>query len=225
MSPMKEVFVVIPAYNEESRLPSVIGAVKEFIPLGHIIVADDGSRRPIAGFLPQSVRIARHAVNLGKGMALKTGCELAIKLGAKTIILMDADGQHDPAEIPKFLKLLKKNDIVFGTRYIGEGMPFWRLLGNRLLNKACAWLYSLKLNDIWCGYRAFKTGIYSKIKWNAADYSVDVEMAIKVGQNKIKHQELFVGTIYHDKGSYTGTSAVDGIKLLLELFIWKFTLK
>lgn len=222
---MKGVYIVIPSYNEESRLPGVVTKVNKFIPYRQIIVADDGSRKPIAEFLPKQVRVVRHSVNLGKGMALKTGCELAIKVGAKTIILMDADGQHDPAEIPKFLKLIKDNDVVFGTRYIGEGMPIWRLLGNRLLNKSCAWLYGLKLNDIWCGYRAFKVSVYPQISWDAADYSVDVEMAIKVGQNHIKHQELFVGTIYHDKGSYTGTSAIDGIKLLLELFIWKFTLK
>ncbi len=100
-------------------------------------------------------------------------------------------------------------------------MPFWRLLGNRLLNKTTAWLYGLNLHDVWCGYRAFRANIYPKIAWEAADYSVDVEMAINVGRHGLKHQEIFVGTIYHEKGSATGTSVLDGIKLLLELIIWK----
>lgn len=223
---MDKVFIVIPAYNEQARLPEVVSKLQKKIPLNQIIVSDDGSKQPISSFLPPQVRVVRHRVNLGKGMALKTGCELAIKLGAKTIILMDADGQHDPEEIESFLKLINEgNKVVFGARYVGENMPFWRLLGNRLLNKSTAWLFNLKLHDVWCGYRAFTTDIFPKISWEAADYSVDVEMAIHVGQNKLKHQEIFVGTIYHDKGSYTGTSVIDGIKLLLELVIWKFTLK
>lgn len=222
---MENTFIVIPAFNEQVRLPEVVNALKAYLPLSQIVVADDGSAKPVAAFLPSSVKVVRHAVNLGKGMALKTGCELAIKLGAQQIILMDADGQHDPVEIPKFLELLQTNDMVFGSRYVGEGMPFWRLLGNRLLNKTCAWLFGLQLHDVWCGYRAFKASIYPQIAWLSADYSVDVEMAIRVGVNRLKHQEHFVGIIYHDKGSYTGTSVLDGIKLLMELFIWKLTLK
>lgn len=219
-----KVYIVIPAYNEEFRLPEVVKKLKKFFPIDQIVVADDGSRKPIENFLPKSVNVVRHKVNLGKGMALKTGTEYAISLGAKTIILMDADGQHDPKEIPHFLKELRDHDIVFGARYVGEGMPTWRLLGNRLLNKATAFLFGLKLHDVWCGYRAFKSKIYKKISWNASDYSVDVEMAVKVGKNHIKHKEIFVGTIYHDKGSVTGTSILDGIKLLIELFIWKIFL-
>lgn len=220
---MKNTFVVIPAYNEESRLGKVVQSLKKYFPPKNIVVADDGSQVPASSYLPKNIRIVCHRVNLGKGAALKTGVEYAIKLGAKRIILIDADGQHDSKEIPTFDKLLKKNQVVFGSRYIGEGMPFWRLLGNRLLNKTTAWLYHLKLHDVWCGYRGFHADIYPLIKWDAADYSVDVEMAIKVGKNNLKHQEHFVGTIYHEKG-VTGTSMVDGIKLLLELIIWKFTL-
>lgn len=221
----RDVYVVIPAYNEEARLPGVVRKLTRYLPLNQIIIADDGSRHPISGFVPRRVHTARHAVNLGKGMALRTGCDLAIKLGAKTIVLMDADGQHDPKELPVLLQLLQSHQVVFGSRYIGAGMPVWRLLGNRLLNKTTTFLYGLHLHDVWCGYRAFKTSVYPKIRWNAANYSVDVEMAIKVGQHHLKHTEHFVGTIYHDKGSYTGTSALDGIKLLLELLIWKFTLR
>jgi glycosyltransferase involved in cell wall biosynthesis len=215
-------FVVFPSYNEEKRLPATIAKVKTFVPLHHIVVVDDGSKIPIASLLPRGVIVARHKVNLGKGMALRTGCELAIKNGAKSIILMDADGQHDPRELPKFINLLSKYQVVFGARYIGKGMPFWRLLGNRFLNYSVTFLFNLKLHDVWCGFRAFDASLYPLILWNSTDYSSDVEMAVNVGKHNLSHTELFVGTIYHDKGSVTGTTLHDGLKLLLELFLWKF---
>lgn len=219
---MQDTYLVIPAYNEESRLPEVIEKLKKYFPLERVVVVDDGSRVEVEGFLPSEVIVARHVVNLGKGMALRTGCELAIKLGAKKIVLMDADGQHDPKEIPHFINELNKHyGIVFGSRKLDKKMPFWRVAGNSLLNRTAAWLFDLDLHDIWCGYRAFDTRVYPLIVWNAADYSSDVEMVVNVGLKKIKHKERYIGTIYHDKRSTTGTTLQDGLKLLLELFIWR----
>jgi len=100
-------------------------------------------------------------------------------------------------------------------------MPFWRLLGNRFLNKFTALLFNLHLHDIWCGFRAFDAQIYPAIIWNSANYSSDVEMAVKVGVNHFRHTEHFVGTIYHDKHSVTGTTLHDGLKLVLDLVIWR----
>jgi glycosyltransferase involved in cell wall biosynthesis len=218
-------FVVIPAYNEEKRLPDTINRLRRYHSLEHTIVVDDGSTHPIKNYLPHEVIIARHRVNMEKGNALKTGCELAIKLGAEIIILMDADGQHDPKEIPAMLKKLDQGfDIVFGARYIGKGMPVFRLLGNRFLNYYAGYLFGLHLHDIWCGFRAFKVEIYPKISWNSPNYSSDVELAVKVGLNKFKHTEHFIGTIYHEKGSVTGTTLHDGLKLLIELTLWRIGL-
>ncbi len=220
------IFVVIPSYNEEFRLPNTLVKLQKYHPLNQVIVVDDGSKNPISKYISSRVTIIRHQVNLGKGMALKTGCETAIKLGATAVVLMDADGQHDPKEIPAFIKLLKQGYLmVFGARYIGHGMPTWRLLGNRGLNYTATILFGLKLHDIWCGYRAFKVSIYPKIVWEATDYSSDVQMAVKVGLHHISHIEHFVGTIYHDKGSVTGTTLQDGLKLLIELLIWRLFLK
>jgi glycosyltransferase involved in cell wall biosynthesis len=219
---MNGTYLVIPAYNEEARLPGVVEELKKFFPLERVVVVDDGSKVEIKSFLPSKVRVARHVVNLGKGIALRTGCELAIELGAKKIVLMDGDGQHDPKEIPYFIKELdKKYKIIFGARKLGKDMPAWRMVGNQLLNKTVATLFGLELHDVWCGYRAFDTSVYPSIVWNAADYSSDVEMVVNVGLQKLKHKERYVGTIYHNKKSTTGTTLQDGLKLLLELFIWR----
>ncbi len=219
---MNGTYLVIPAYNEEGRLPEVVRKLRKYFPLGRVVVVDDGSKVEIGRFLPSEVVVARHPVNLGKGMALRTGCELAMKLGAKKIVLMDADGQHDPKEIPYFIEELNKQyEVVFGARKLDRKMPFWRMAGNNLLNKTAAWLFGLNLHDVWCGYRAFDTKVYPSLVWNAADYSSDVEMVVNVGLNKLKHKEHYVGTIYHDKKSTTGTTLHDGLKLLGELFVWR----
>jgi len=216
-----KLYVVIPAFNEEKRLPQTISKIRQYLPLTRIIVVDDGSRQPISDFLPRSVIVARHKVNLGKGMALKTGCELGLKLGAKYILLMDADGQHDPKEIPVFINQLKQSQIVFGCRTLAKNMPIWRFFGNRFLNYSVSTLFNLKLRDVWCGYRAFDVKIYPKIKWESCDYSSDVELVVNVGRHKFSYSEIVVGTIYHDKGSVTGTTLQDGLKLIIDLFIWK----
>ena len=218
----RRTFVVIPAFNEERRLPQTINRLKKYFPLTRTIVVDDGSTPALAPFMPSRVIVARHSVNLGKGMALKTGCELAIKLKAQSIILMDADGQHHPKDIPHFLNKLDQGyAVVFGARYIGRGMPVWRLLGNRFLNYYAGFLFGLHLHDIWCGYRAFRTENYPQIVWNSSSYSSGVEMAVKVGLHHLRHTEHFVGTIYHAKGSVTGTTLHDGLKLLLDLTVWR----
>jgi len=223
---MEKTYLVIPAFNEENRLPEVVKNIKKYFPLERVVVVDDGSKKQIALYLPKDVYVARHPVNLGKGMALRTGCELAIKLGAKKIILMDADGQHDPKEIPVFINELNQHyEMVFGARKLDKEMPYWRMMGNEFLNKATATLFGLNLHDVWCGYRAFDTKIYPRIVWSSSDYSSDVEMVVNVGLNKIKHKEHYVGTIYHDKKSTTGTTLHDGLKLLLELLAWRVSKK
>lgn len=220
------VYVVIPAYNEEKRLPGLIPRIKKFLSLSRVIVVDDGSKNEVSKFLPKKVIVARHRVNLGKGMAMKTGCELAIKLGAKRIVLMDADGQHNPKEIPKFVKELDKGSkVVFGIRERVSEMPKWRIAGNWFLSRLIKYLFGLNLRDVWCGFRAFESNIYPKITWKSTDYSADVEMAVNVGKAGLKHTELVIGTIYLDKLSTTGTTINDGVKLLLDLFYWRINEK
>ncbi len=111
--------------------------------------------------------------------------------------------------------------MVFGVRHLDKKMPVWRSLGNRLLNSYAAWLFGIRLHDVWCGYRAFRAEIYPQIAWKSYSYSSDVEMAVRVGLNKLAHTEHYVGTIYHDKGSVTGTTLHDGLKLLMDLSWWR----
>jgi glycosyltransferase involved in cell wall biosynthesis len=215
-------FVVIPVYNEAGDLGGLLRQVFLRVPPSRVIVVDDGSRPPIEGHRVEGARRIRHPVNLGKGMALKTGCEAALAAGAEAIVLMDGDGQHDPVEIPRLLDALTDADIVFGARSLDWSSPWLRTLGNWVVNRSTRLLFGLELRDIWCGYRAFRAEAFARIAWSSADYAADVEMALRAALARLRRREVAVGTIYHD--AYKGVTILDGLRLLLQLFAWRLTL-
>jgi len=210
--------VIIPAYNEESHVGDVVNKTLEYANL--VIVVDDGSSdKTSLGAENSGAIVIKHAVNLGKGSALKTGCELAFKLGAEKIVFMDADGQHNPKNIPKFIGLLKKYDVVIGYRSLNFKMPFVFRLGNWIISIATRFLYNLDLEDTQCGFRAFNKRIYKKLAWESLDYSVESEIIANIGKYNLKYTMTPIETIYKD--SYKGTTIFDGIMILANMVKWK----
>lgn len=205
---------LIPAYNEEKTIAAVIAKTKSQVE--QVIVIDDGSADATS---PEAVRagaiILKHKVNLGKGAALKTGCEYALQQGAQKIIVLDADGQHDPAEIPKFIKALEQHEIVFSYRQVPDSMPLMMRFGNSFINRALGAMYGVNIRDSQCGYRAFTAAAYPKISWDAPDYYVETEMILRAGKKKLKHTSIPIETIYADK--YKGTTVWDGFKIVTKM--------
>ena len=215
-----ETFVVIPACNEEKHIQKVIAAAKQYT--SQVVFVDDGSKDQTAAIAEQQeVVVLKHFINMGKGAALKTGCDYAYSHGAKNIIVIDGDGQHNPHKIPQFLHAVEEVDIVFGYRELGQSMPFILRFGNWFINKSTQWLYHIKLRDTQCGYRAFTAGVYPKIRWQAADYSMESEMIAQAGKHKLKYREIPIETIYSDK--YKGTTVLDGIKIVAKMVKWRLS--
>ncbi|MBR9705864.1 glycosyltransferase family 2 protein [Candidatus Pacearchaeota archaeon] len=215
---IKNMWVVVPAYNEQKNISKIIEGIKKYCK--NIIIVDDGSKDDTFKIAEKSNAIVlKHIVNLGKGAALKTGCNYALKQGAKIIIVLDADAQHNPNDIPKFVENIKKAPIVFGYRKLNKVMPFILKLGNWFINNIIGFLYNVKLRDSQCGYRAFTAEAYKKIRWQAIDYSMESEMIANAGKCKLKYKEVPIETIYSDK--YKGTTVVNGIKIVLDMFFWK----
>ncbi len=216
----KDFFVIIPAHNEEKRIVGVIRKVKNYAK--NILVVDDGSKDGTYSVAKsENVVVLRHIVNLGKGAGLKTGCEYAIRHGAKMFVFIDADGQHRPEDIPRFLKALKRADIVFGSRALNKKMPSVFRFGNWFINQVNNLLFGVKLKDTQSGYRAMTAEAYKKIKWKSTSYSVESEMVAKTGKEKLKYAEIFISTIYSDK--YKGTTVLDGVRIVLNMLWWKIT--
>lgn len=214
----KKIFAIIPAYNEEKRISKVIKETKKYV--DNIIIVDDGSKDKTKEMAKKAKAIVlRHLVNLGKGAALKTGCDYAVKNKADIMVVIDADAQHDPKEIPKFLKNIKKYEIVLAYRKLNKNMPFVLKFGNWIINKTITFLYSIRIKDSQCGYRAFTTKAYKRLKWKATDYSMESEMIAKIGKYKLSYTEIPIETIYSDK--YKGTTILDGIKIIFNLLLWR----
>ena len=213
-----DLFVIIPAYNEQRHISSVIQKVKKYSI--NIIVVDDGSNdRTSEVAKKEGVIVLKHIVNLGKGAALKTGCEYSVANGAKKLIFIDADGQHQPEEIPRFLQALKDADIVFGSRSLNKKMPLVLRFGNWFINKVNDYLSGVKLRDTQSGYRAMTSDAYQKIRWKSTNYSVESEMIANTGRQRLKYKEITIKTIYSD--NYKGTTVIDGVKIVLNMLWWK----
>jgi len=212
------VYVIIAAYNEEKHIGNVINDVKKFC--NNVIVVDDGSKDNTYDIAKNHGAIAlKHIINLGKGAAVKTGADYAIKNGANIIILVDADGQHEPKEIPKFLKSIEGKDIVFGYRKFTKKMPFILRFGNNFINTMTKILYHIDLKDTQCGYRALTAKAYKKTRWESTGYPMESEMIANAGRNKLKYSEIPIETIYSDK--YKGTTVIDGVKIVLNILLWR----
>lgn len=212
------VWAVIPAHNEEKDIADIVKRTNKYVQ--NVVVVDDGSTDKTKKISEKQCAIVlSHVINLGKGAALKTGCDFAVKKGAKFIIALDADAQHNPGDIPRFIEKLKKFDAVFSYRKISKKMPFVLRFGNWFISNVARVLYGINLNDTQCGFRAFSKEAYKKIRWNASDYSMESEMVSRTGKQRLKYVQIPIQTIYSDR--YKGTNIIDGIKIVLNMFWWK----
>lgn len=214
----RKIFAVIAAHNEARTIAKVVRETSKEV--AHVIVVDDGSVDKTSREAGKAgALVLRHRVNLGKGAALKTGCDAALLEGAQTIIALDADLQHDPKDIPRFLQALKGKDIVFGCRRFNRQMPLVLRFGNRFISTLTKILYGVGIEDTQSGYRAFTAEAYRKIRWRASDYSMESEMIALAGRHRLRYRTIPIKTSYPDR--YKGTTVLDGIKIVFNLMRWR----
>lgn len=212
-------WVIIPAYNESAYLERVLKKVKKVWP--SFIVIDDGSSDNTAKMAQKlAPHVLTHTVNLGKGAALKTGCEYAFKhLKAKGVVFFDADDQHDPKCIPLMIKQLEQYPVVLGVRSFNNQMPFVRILFNRVSSIITLLLFGRYIPDIPSGFKAISKAAYKKVKWQSCDYLVEMEIASNVAKYKIPFTEVSIPTIYHDLDR--GMTVLDILHMLYQMLLWR----
>jgi glycosyltransferase involved in cell wall biosynthesis len=126
-----EVLIVIPAYNEEAALGSVIREVREVMPAAPVLVLDDASTdSTVAVAQDAGAEVLSMPHHLGLGGCVQAGYKLAFELGYEYVVRVDGDGQHDASSIPEILKVLKNTscDMVIGSRYVNGGQPYTNLV-------------------------------------------------------------------------------------------------
>lgn len=212
-------WVIIPAYNESAYLERVLKKVKKIWP--SFIVIDDGSSDNTSKMAQKlSPHVLTHTVNLGKGAALKTGCEYAFKhLNAKGVVFFDADDQHDAKCIPLMVEKLKDFPVVLGVRSFNNQMPFVRILFNRVSSIITLVFFGKYIPDIPSGFKAISIAAYKKVKWQSCDYLVEMEIASNVARYKIPFTEVPIPTIYHDLDR--GMTVLDILHMLYQMLLWK----
>jgi glycosyltransferase involved in cell wall biosynthesis len=156
--------IVLPVYNEvaiiDSTIRNLVASVRERASTAEIIIVDDGSVDgtketclAIRQEFPDLVRVVTHLRNRGYGASLRSGCAIA---AGEILIFMDADGQHQPGEIPKLLDHIPPYDMVIGTRGPGFASGGTRSLANWFFNRFASWLSRMPIIDITSGFRAMR---------------------------------------------------------------------
>lgn len=218
-----QTWIVLPAFNEQKYIERVINKI---LPITqNLIVVDDGSADKTYEIANRLVRhTLHHDLNLGKGAAMTTGCEYAFKhLGADAVVFIDSDDQHDPKHLPEFMaKLEQGNDLVFGVRKFSRTMPKIKILANKFASYLVQLLFGAYIPDIPSGFKAITKKAYNKIKWNASDYGVELEIAARTAKQKLPFTTVNIDTIYHDYDR--GMTALDGLKITAKLLEWRLTL-
>ena len=200
---MKKTAAILPAYNEEIAIGSVVLKTKKYV--DHVIVVDDGSDDSTSEIAQiAGAEVIKHISNKGKGAALKTGFK-AVN-GYDIIVTLDSDGQHNPNEIPKLLAPIKKGqaDIVNGSRYLNgqdKETPIYRRIGQNVLDKATYFNSGIKITDSQSGFRAFGKNTIPAFKFNSNGFSIESEMIREMAENNFKVEEVEIGVRYDVNGS------------------------
>jgi polyprenyl-phospho-N-acetylgalactosaminyl synthase len=217
------VFVVVPAYNESAVLRQTILSLGDGY---NIVVVDDCSTDATAHVVSDlPVFYLRHPINLGQGAALQTGMEFALQEGADVVVHFDADGQHNPADILRFIEKLQTEglDIVLGSRFLRAEdtalvPPFKRAVLSvaRLVNGMMTGLW---LTDAHNGFRVMNRRALQTIRFRENRMAHATEILAQIGQNGLAYVELDTRVVYTDHSKLKGQSWTNSFNILFELFV------
>ncbi len=223
---MPKVSFLIPAFNENATIRSVLELV-EALPLEkQIIVVDDGSTDGTGETAEEWARGRQDVVvlrkpNEGKGSAIRAAIP---HVDGDIVVIQDADLEYDPSDVPALIDPIVRGaaDVVFGSRLSG-GRPqraylFWHLVGNRVLSLLTNVLYNTTLHDMETGYKAFRVEVLRSLDLHQNDFAIEPELTAKVCKRKLRIYELpiaYYGRTYAEGKKITWR---DGVKAVWVLF-------
>lgn len=189
--------VIMPAFNESATIEAVLGRVAAQLPEAELIVVDDASSDDTAARAERAgARVIRQPYNKGNGAAVKAGIRAA---QGEVVLLLDADGQHDPADIPRVLAPIGPYDLVVAARSRASNATWTRGAGNAVLNRLATYLTGMEVHDLTSGFRAMKRDLimeFIHLLPNRYSYPTTSTMAfIKAG-----YSVTFVPIAAHRRG-------------------------
>jgi glycosyltransferase involved in cell wall biosynthesis len=213
-------WVVVPAFNEGRVIGDTIEGLRAVAT--NIVVVDDCSSDDTARQLDGlPVTVLRHAVNVGQGAALQTGIEWALRHGALYLVTFDADGQHDPRDIPPLLTALidQRLDIVLGSRFRGQAIGISRTR-RLLLRTALAFTRlstGLPVTDVHNGLRAFRAGAAPTLRITQDRMAHASEILEHIARARLAWAEVPTTVRYSGYSVTKGQSSLGAIDILFEL--------
>ena len=212
--------IVVPVYNEEKNLPTILARVASVQIPKEIILVDDCSRDRSRQVMQEqaarlaspltSFQLAHHEVNRGKGAALRTGF---LKATGSVVIVQDADLEYDPDEYSKLIQpiLEDKADVVFCSRFLGDGphrvLYYWHYLGNKFLTTLSNGFTNLNLTDMETCYKVFRSEVIHEIAPTLQQnrFGFEPEVTAKVARRQLRIYEIAI--------SYSGRTYAEGKKI------------
>lgn len=196
-----KVVACVPAFNEEGTIAKVVVRARRHSDV--VVVVDDGSTddtAPIAKALGSEV--VSHRARMGYGAAIRSCFKAASAMGADVLVTLDADGQHNPDEMPTLLAPIRDGsaDIVIGTRFsnaqISGEMPRYRAAGVRALTSLMDATSNTQLTDAQCGFRAYNRNAIERISPTEQGMGVSAEILMKSLEEKLRVLEVPVTVRY-----------------------------
>lgn len=216
---------IIPAFNEENNIESVVANTAKYV--DRVVVIDDGSSDDTSTVAKKTgAFVIRNKENKGKAGAMYVGFDYAIKENANSVVVLDADGQHDPSEIPVFLEKLNEGfDIVVGARrFNAKVMPKIRIFANSFSSYLTGLVCHTEILDSQSGYRAINTSVLKKIKFTSERYQLETEMLVKAAKCGFKIAFVPIKTIYRKEAKSKINQLIDPLKfmwLVFKLSFWR----
>jgi glycosyltransferase involved in cell wall biosynthesis len=216
----ENIVAILPAFNEQKTIAEVILKTKKYV--DRVIVVDDGSSDLTAEIAERlKVTVIRHKRNMGYGAALRSGLEYAMKLNPAVVVILDADGQHDPKDIPRLIEPILRGEaaIVIGSRFIDklkEKIPAYRKFGIRMITKLMKVLTYNNLTDAQSGFRAYNRKAIEKIQPSESGMGASIEILFKAKEYNLKVVEVPI-EIRYGENSPTQNPIYHGLNVLLSI--------
>lgn len=198
---MMKTAALIPAYREEKHISAVVAETSRHLP--DVLVVDDGSGDSTGRMAAAAgARVIANPRNLGKGASLVIGLDALFSEGFDAAMCLDADGQHLPAEIPRFLAAAEGADLVIGSRMDDiDSMPRVRRWTNRFTSRIISHLAGVEAPDVQCGFRLVRKDAWRGVSLAGRNYDFEAEMVVAMGRKGFRIAHVPVSTIYGDETS------------------------
>lgn len=209
--------IILPARNEARSVGRVVASLRSAFPQAEILVVDDGSSDDTAALARQAGAIVlQHPYGKGNGAATKTGARAAT---GDVLVFMDADGQHDPADIPRLLAQLDDGyDMAVGARQKGSQASMGRGLANRLYNGMASYMTGQRVEDLTSGFRAVRANKFREFLYllpNGFSYPTTITMAFFRAGYSVAYAPIHAA---RREGKSHLRPIRDGVRFLLIIF-------